>query len=176
VNTSAPRTKFLDYDARREPATAFSCVMCQRDLNSRDPKIRWVRLVDDVHVLHPADQAPALKDSGLHPIGPDCARKLGMEWTHAATASSTTPAACALCAAGFRRVNGIHVGSQRLGMIPNSPCERVLAVRYDDSKCPWTAQVDGELLRKLSGGARRFSSQQTAYAAACKAAPRRWHP
>lgn len=87
---------------------------------------------------------------------------------------------CRSCDAGFRRVNGVHIGSQRLGMIPDSPCSRVFATHVgnatDDNKRPWMAYMDGAPVRKKSGDARRFTSAAAAYAAACKAAPRRWHP
>jgi hypothetical protein len=75
---------------------------------------------------------------------------------------------CQLCAAGFRRVDGVHVGSQHLGMIPNMPCDRVFAARGESEHTarPWLAYVDGNPLRKLSGEARRFASPDTAYAAA----------
>lgn len=95
---------------------------------------------------------------------------------NAATAGLAT---CGNCDAGFRRVSGIHIGSQRLGMIPDTPCDRVFAVHggksTDDNTRPWLAYVDGEPLRKKSGPARRFTSAETAYRAACDAAPRRWH-
>jgi hypothetical protein len=81
---TAPRTKFLDYDARRSPKTDFSCVMCQRDLDPRDRKVRWVHLVKDVLVIHPADESidtPDEHDRGMFPIGPECAKKIGIEWT-----------------------------------------------------------------------------------------------
>jgi hypothetical protein len=87
---------------------------------------------------------------------------------------------CRLCDQGFRRVDGIHIGSQRLGMIPNTPCDRVFASHggsmTEDNKRPWMAYVDGDVIRKRSGDGRRFSSAKAAYAAACKEAPRRWHP
>ena len=87
---------------------------------------------------------------------------------------------CGNCARGFRRVDGDHIGSQRLGMIPNTPCERVFATHggnmTDNNKRPWMAYVDGEPIRKQSGDARRFVTAEKAYAAARKAAPRRWHP
>lgn len=35
---------------------------------------------------------------------------------------------------GFRRVNGIHIGSQRYGMIPDTPCERVFAIHGGNSR------------------------------------------
>ena len=86
-------------------------------------------------------------------------------------------AQCGNCAVGFRRVDGIHIASQRLGMIPDVPCDRVFATRGEgaDTARPWLAYVDGAPLRKKSGEARRFASAETAYRAACKAAPRRWH-
>lgn len=87
---------------------------------------------------------------------------------------------CDYCDRDFRRVDGIHIGSQRLGMIPDAPCDRVFATHggnmTDDNKRPWMAYVDGDVIRKQSADARRFSSAKAAYAAACKAAPRRWHP
>ena len=95
----------------------------------------------------------------------------------AATAGLAT---CAHCDAGFRRVEGIHIGSQRLGMIPSVPCDRVFAVHggsmTEDNKRPWMAYVDGAPVRKQSGDARRFASAKAAYSAAKRAAPRRWHP
>lgn len=94
-------------------------------------------------------------------------------------ASSPDSATCGLCDHGFRRVEGIHVPSQRLGMIPATPCERVFAVHggnTNDNKRPWLAYVDGEPIRTQSGTTRRFVSSKAAYAAACKAAPRSWHP
>jgi hypothetical protein len=87
---------------------------------------------------------------------------------------------CGYCDRGFRRMNGIHIGSQRLGMIPNSPCARVFVLHdgkmTSDNKRPWMAHVDGDVLRKCRGDVRHFSSPKTAYTAARKAAPQKWHP
>jgi len=95
-------------------------------------------------------------------------------------AASAGLAQCHLCTTGFRRVDGIHIGSQRLGMIPDTPCEVVFATHggnmTDDNDRPWMAHVDGDPLRRKSGDARRFATAAAAYNAACKAAPRRWHP
>ena len=86
---------------------------------------------------------------------------------------------CGNCARGFRRIAGVHIGSQRLGMISNTPCNRVFATHggnmTDDNNRPWMAHVDGDPVRKKSGDARRFATAEAAYAAARKAAPRRWH-
>ena len=99
-----------------------------------------------------------------------------MKIHNAATAGLVT---CGNCDVGFRRVDGVHIASQRFGMIPNVPCERVFATHggsmTEDNKRPWLAYVDGAPLRKQSGDARRFATARAAYAAACKAAPRRWH-
>ena len=87
---------------------------------------------------------------------------------------------CGNCTHGFRRDGGDHIGSQRLGMIPNTPCDRVFATHggamTEFNNRPWMAYVDGEPVRKKSGDARRFATAEAAYAAARKAAPRRWHP
>lgn len=95
----------------------------------------------------------------------------------AATADLIT---CGNCDHGFRRVDGIHIGSQRLGMISNVPCDRVFAACDNDPKVPlsrsWLACVDGQLLRTPRGVVRRYASKSTAYRAARKAAPKRWHP
>jgi len=98
-----------------------------------------------------------------------------------AVAATNTPVnldTCDYCDRGFRRVEGVHIGSRRLGMIPNEPCGRVRAICTDvtDGWKPWEARVDGETLRKPHGEPRRFSSAHAAYAAACKAAPKKWHP
>jgi hypothetical protein len=79
---SVLRTKFLDYDARRTPKTPFSCVMCQRDLDPHSLKVRWVHLVEDVHILHPADEGlytADAQDRGTFPLGPECVKKIGAE-------------------------------------------------------------------------------------------------
>ena len=93
-------------------------------------------------------------------------------------ASTADLATCGHCDKGFRRVDGIHIGSQRLGMIPEAPCKRVFAARDEgaDTARPWLAYVDGGPLRKKGGEVRRFTSAKTAHAAARKASPRRWHP
>lgn len=87
---------------------------------------------------------------------------------------------CELCDRGFRRVRGIHIGSQRLGMIPDTPCARVFAIHggnmTDANARPYMAHVDGDVLRTKSGHGRRFATAEAAYRAALRGAPRRWHP
>lgn len=77
------RVTFVDYDSRREPKTALYCCMCQRDL---DPRKQWRRvfLTDGMLAVHPADVARRIRldsDFGWRPIGNDCAKELGFEWT-----------------------------------------------------------------------------------------------
>lgn len=79
---SAPRTQFLDYDARRRPRTNFSCVKCQKDLKPGQ-KYRRVQMVSgEPFVIHPEDTALVKNETEWHFIGHDCARRLGLEWTH----------------------------------------------------------------------------------------------
>ena len=87
-------------------------------------------------------------------------------------------ARCRLCEAGFRRVAGVHVGSQRLGMIPETVCIRVFAVRDEGPaylRRRWLAHVDGAPLCRLDRVVRRFATEHAAIAAALAGAPRRWH-
>jgi hypothetical protein len=80
------RTKFIDYDARRKSKTDYYyCVCCQKDLKP-GAKVRWVHCINGgLFALHPEDEKryvyePA-SDMGCFPLGMDCARKLGLEWT-----------------------------------------------------------------------------------------------
>jgi hypothetical protein len=84
---------------------------------------------------------------------------------------------CGNCDVGFRRINGVHIGSQRLGMIPDTPCTRVFAARAGQAtdEWPWIAYVDGKPVRKKNGKLWYYATARDAYAAARKAAPRRWH-
>jgi hypothetical protein len=94
-------------------------------------------------------------------------------------AATAEAAQCRLCDAGFRRVNGIHIGSQRLGMIPDTPCDRIFVVLGDTApnvRRPWVAYIDGKQFCSRLGAPRWFASAKTAYAAACAESPRKWHP
>jgi hypothetical protein len=79
--------KFLDYDARRQPKTSFSCVKCQKDLKPGE-KYRVVQMPHgEPFVVHPRD-AHLVPDGVWHFIGHDCAKRLGLEWTHPPQTSS----------------------------------------------------------------------------------------
>lgn len=91
------RTTFMDGDYRRDPKTDWYCACCQKDLKPA-ASYRVVHLVDDgPYVLHPDDEAAYQEqakrqqggqntgDLGCFPVGMDCARRIGMEWTHEAT-------------------------------------------------------------------------------------------
>lgn len=81
------RTKFTEFDGRRDPKTDVWCCVCQKDLKPGQPR-RAVHLVEGgAFALHPEDEAiyvPDGGDMGAFPIGSDCARRLGLEWTHPA--------------------------------------------------------------------------------------------
>ena len=94
--TEAPyRTTHIDGDYRRDPLTSVFCARCQKDLKPGQ-KRRGVHMVDGgAMVLHPEDEAifaatpnTANGDCGFFLVGMDCARKIGMEWTHAVSAES----------------------------------------------------------------------------------------
>lgn len=82
------RTTPLDGDFRRDPKTDCFCARCQKDLKQDQPR-RWVHIVDGGGaVLHPEDEAifaasPEAQPGDLYwfPVGMDCARKIGLEFT-----------------------------------------------------------------------------------------------
>lgn len=77
---SEVRIKFIDPDYRRNPKTSLWCCRCQMDIKG---PYRVVRLVNGgTHVAHPDDDfADFPEDLGIVPIGLDCARRIGMEWS-----------------------------------------------------------------------------------------------
>lgn len=81
------QTKYLDQNNRREPRSNFFCVACNKDLRANQP-YRRVHLVNGgPFVLHPDCEPSYVADAGdlgSFPIGGDCARKLGLDWTHPA--------------------------------------------------------------------------------------------
>lgn len=85
------RTAQLDADNRREPKTDEFCVRCHKDLKPGQPR-RFVRVEDSssATVVHPDDVAAfeaspkGAGDMGRHPVGMDCAKKIGLEFTSAA--------------------------------------------------------------------------------------------
>lgn len=83
------RREPLDYDARREPKTDFHCVVCQKDLDPAK-RVRWVWVdIEDMHAIHPEDIGGDVDDRILlRPIGNDCAKKIGPEFTFEVEAST----------------------------------------------------------------------------------------
>lgn len=80
------RTKWLDPDYRRDYPSQPGDLICARCQRVVDPaRARWVHLVDGApNVLHPKDEPKYTSDDGdmyTFPIGPDCAKRLGLEWT-----------------------------------------------------------------------------------------------
>lgn len=79
------RTVYIDPDFRKLPKTEISCCRCQKDIKAK--RYRMVHLlVDGITAVHPDDShlVSAREDLGLHPIGNDCARKIGIEFTYEA--------------------------------------------------------------------------------------------
>lgn len=70
-------------DYRNDPKTKFFCFWCQKDMNPTKP-YRMIHLIDGEAVLHPEDEHAYVSDGGdleVYPIGSDCAKRLGLEWT-----------------------------------------------------------------------------------------------
>ena len=89
------RVLWIDPDFRRVSKAAKICCVCGKALR---PSVgRLVRLLDGHHVLHPDDRATFEfgdeardqdgrsltfeRDDGDQWIGPDCAKRLGLEWS-----------------------------------------------------------------------------------------------
>jgi hypothetical protein len=78
------RTKWMDPDFRPRPKTDHFCVICQRDLKPGQPH-RIVRFnLNHFEAIHP-DDWPAAPEADEAPIGNDCARRLGLEWSRPST-------------------------------------------------------------------------------------------
>lgn len=84
------RTAHLDADNRREPKTDHFCVRCHKDLKPGQP-FRWVRPTDwsFAQVMHADDAGEEViaatergEYPGCFPVGMDCARKIGLEFSH----------------------------------------------------------------------------------------------
>jgi hypothetical protein len=72
-----PRTEFMDPDYRRNPKTPFFCIRCQKDIKPGQGH-RWVYCgVDLAFAVHPED----VTNEDKFPIGSDCAKKIGLEWS-----------------------------------------------------------------------------------------------
>lgn len=87
------RTADLDPDYRRDPKTDVWCHRCQKDLKPSQPR-RWVAYeLDTFDVIHPEDFDKARADIAVRraayhgnpiligPVGTDCARIIGREFT-----------------------------------------------------------------------------------------------
>jgi hypothetical protein len=77
------RTVFIDPDYRVKPKGNWFCCRCGKTIKGN---WRGVHLVDGgMNALHPADETLYVSDGGemgMHPIGPDCAKIIGLDYTH----------------------------------------------------------------------------------------------
>lgn len=86
------RTRFIDPDYRRSPKTLFFCARCQKDL-AADQAHRFIAYeLDDPCAIHSEDWEIAKADIAarriqgaaafcVEPVGMDCARRIGLEYT-----------------------------------------------------------------------------------------------
>lgn len=81
------RAKWMDPDFRRDAKTARYCGVCQRDLKPGQPSRRILFRFETYEAVHSEDWEIAVPEgtSGegfvIEPIGTDCARRLGLEWS-----------------------------------------------------------------------------------------------
>ena len=73
-----------DPDYRRQPKTDYFCINCNKTIDPTKPH-RLVRVIDKGDsFLHPQDVEGYMLEHGfaaLHPMGNDCAKRLGLEWS-----------------------------------------------------------------------------------------------
>ena len=79
-----------DPDYRRRPTSEYYFINCHKSID-RTKKHRMIHIIDGGSlVLHPQDEHLYKSDNadvGLHPIGNDCAKRFGLEWSTLAPAS-----------------------------------------------------------------------------------------
>lgn len=78
-------TSQCDPDFRRQQKTSHFCWRCQKDLKPGQP-YREIHIIEGgAEILHPDDESEYVSDGGdmyFFPVGMDCAKKIGLEWTH----------------------------------------------------------------------------------------------
>ena len=86
------RTKWIDPDFRRPPKTKYFCVRCERDLNPNKP-VRYIAYeLDTQSAVHSEDweiagidiksrRAVHLDAFVVGPVGMDCAKRIGIDYT-----------------------------------------------------------------------------------------------
>lgn len=89
----AYRSQWMDPDFRRDPKTRRFCGLCQRDLAPAQPHRFVLYELDRYEAVHrddweaARDQITASRTAHhpviVEPIGMDCARRLGLEWSRA---------------------------------------------------------------------------------------------
>lgn len=74
------RTLFIDPDFRPTPKTKHFCCVCQRDIKS-DAAHRIVFLRPDEGFTQIDRPAAPSEKAVRHPVGMNCAKKIGLEWS-----------------------------------------------------------------------------------------------
>lgn len=82
------KTKWIDPDCRPNPkGSKYPCCRCQKEINPLRKTHRMVHLTNDGYfAIHP-NEGDVEGSLGLHPIGSDCAKIIGIEWTFKPTES-----------------------------------------------------------------------------------------
>lgn len=79
------KTAYLDPDNRRDPKTDHYCYRCHKDIKP-GAKTRQIHIINGgLEILHPADESKYTSDAGdmyWFEVGMECAKKIGIEYTH----------------------------------------------------------------------------------------------
>lgn len=84
-----PRTSFTDADFRPKHKLGVQCYRCGKVIKSSQ-NFRVVHIIDPCNAVHPADDHMVQPNEDWFAVGMDCARKIGMEFTHAPDALPDT--------------------------------------------------------------------------------------
>lgn len=78
------RVAYLDPDFRANPKGDTPCCRCMKAIKNKSYRMVHLLNNDPFAVVHPDDShlVPADLSNGLHPIGNDCARVVGLEFTY----------------------------------------------------------------------------------------------
>lgn len=76
------RTKYIDPDFRPKPRTPVFCCVCYKDLAPSRSRLCVLLINGGMEAVHPDDWNEGVDAGGFTAlIGPDCADRIGREWT-----------------------------------------------------------------------------------------------
>lgn len=83
VDTAGFRFTFIDPDFRPRHRPGMQCYRCGKTIKDGST-FRVVHVVNSCCAVHPDDEAKAPLTDDWLPVGMDCARQIGLDFTHPA--------------------------------------------------------------------------------------------